>query len=450
MRQEENKPEVAGSPESGVEKRKMKFRAYRNSLIDLLPLPVNTFPLPDIPVFALQPVVQHELSGKIVLSYSQPDVSYTLYDQTKTQAVDIQNTTDEHDRVISVDTLSLTNEDYTFSVLATKSNKPGFLVSTQLLQTVLIKIGIKKDLVVQVTTTPVPYGSKAVVVVKDAQRGTRYQLFDNDHALSAETDSGAGGDLEISTTGPLKKDVKISVKSTNIKTGQNGMLDEQPDILVSPNTALIPKLVGTAADYNGTADITLADTQQTAVYQVRFEDIDDDAVDKKQMKNTSLGAAVPGNDGTIVLPVAMLKEDLTVNILAIKKSSGIQQQLTKKLLIPVRPDINKKLSVVENYLKPGDMAVKVSNTQPGVMYQLKTDEDNKNIGKPGYHHKKRGIGEAQIELDFVVDPFTDDSVYLPTGHLLQTTTFHVLAIKATTKLDAVLINKIMVEVPAIT
>ncbi len=445
MPAEESQPEVAAFISSDVQMETLKFRAYRNSLIDMLTLPVNTYPLPDTPLSASQAVVQYEQPGTIILSYSQPEVSYQIFDQTKGKPIDINNTTDEDNGVIATNTQPLTEEDYTFSVLATKTNKPEIPVSISLLQTVLIKVGIKKDLALEVA--PVQYGAQAVVIVKEAQRGTMYQLFDPlNNPLSVATNSGAGGDLPVSTYLPLYEDVTVSVKSTNIKTGQNGMLDKQANILVYPNTASKPGLISAVADYKGSNSVTLPLTQKSALYQLRFQDIDDDTVDKELQKDNHIGEPVSGNGSMIELPVSMLTEDLTINILAIKTPSGLQQQLPSIKAIPVKPDISQQISVVETNLKPGDTAtIRVSKTQRGVKYQLRT-ADGVNVGNPAYHHKNYGIGKAHIEVDFVIDTFTDDFVQLSTGRLEQTTTFNVLATKPTTGVSAQLTNTITVEV----
>ncbi|MBE7170237.1 MAG: hypothetical protein INR73_06590 [Williamsia sp.] len=426
----------------------IEFRACRNRLIDMLPLSLGTYPLPDIPVSTPKPVVQYKQEGLVTLSYSQPDVLYNVVfyntkEQTMEMAAKENKAIQGNGQAISIETSMLTNEDYVFSVVA---EKPASRIGTQLLQTVLVKVGIQQDLAVQLVNDPVAYGSKAVVTIKAAQSGTTYQLFGPDNKqLSGETKSGDGGDLNISTTDVLYEDVVISVKSTNDKTGQYGTLTHQPTIRVTPNTMLQPVLETGAADYGGTAYIVLKGTQQSASYQVKFTDIDDDLADKTRLKDLLPGEPVPGG-GTIRLPVSQLTEDLTVGILVTKIQTGIQQQLPALVFIPVKPDTSKTLSIAA--VNENGATIKVSNTQRGVLYQLKRGADNQDIGKPVYHHKNRGIDgsaghperKACIGFDFVVDTFKDDSVYLPTGPLKEPTLFKVLARKITAWPETELVN----------
>jgi len=184
----------------------------------------------------------------------------------------------------------------------------------------------------------------------------------------------------------------------------------------------------------------LKNTQKSASYYIRFEDIDDDTADKAVLQNTTIGELIPGNNGTIKLPVTNLTEDLTISIVARKNASGLEKTLPKTLFIPVKPDKNKELSIVEGSIHAGDTAtIKISNTQPGILYQLRQVNKDKtftNIGNPVFHHRNHGIGRARIETDFAIGRFEDSFVLLPAGVVEQTTTFNVLATKATTRQEA--------------
>ena len=120
-----------------------------------------------------------------------------------------------------------------------------------------------------------------------------------------------------------------------------------------------------------------------------------------------------------------------------KNTSGLEKTLPELIIIPVKPDAKKTLSVVEENIKAGDTGtIKVSNTQRGILYQLRQVKSNNtftNIGQPAYHSKNYVVGKARIEIEFAIDTFTGDYVLLPAGIIKKTTTYNVLAIKATTK-----------------
>ncbi len=430
-----------------LKRRKIKWRAYRNSLIDLLPIGINTYPLADIPVVFpdnnTRLIIQYNEPAIITLMYSQPDVSYRVWDETGTLMNNSQNDEDNkgNDRQLPITTIPLTRDNYIFSIEAVN---PVTKLSVRLFQTVLTIVGINTGLTVTAKESLVDYSTPVIITINNTQSGTIYQLVDakdNTKILSDAVNSGSGGNLDISTKVPFYEDTTIAISATNMHTNDSAFLVAKPEIQVYPNTALeIAPEVPQVAEYNGELAVIIKNTQQSTSYYLRFEDIDDDTVNKDVLKGTMIGDIVPGNNGTIRMPVKNLTEDLTVSITARKNVSKIEKVLPGTIFIPVKPDIKKALSIVEQNIKAGDTAtLKVSNTQRGIMYQLRRVNGNNsftNIGMPGYHHKNYGVGKARIEIEFAIDTFTGVDVLLPAGVIKQTTTFNVLAIKATTKQQA--------------
>ena len=427
---------------------KSKLRDTRDTLINQLSL-ASAFPITNLQVLPERETVAYNSATSIIIGYSQPTVRYDLYDSQNSAVIQAQGTGD----TLKIPTGVLTKEDYTFSIMATNTTS-GF--SKQLLQTVTVKVGVDTNLSVSFINPIIDFNTAAVVLVEDTQSNSRYEVFDpKDASLGQSVDSGPdGGDIQL-TTVAIKEDVVIKVRATNIKTNLNGTLLMQPEIKVAPDVTLAVSLKEPVA-YNGQATVIVNSPQKTAAYQLRLEDIDDDDADKTQLKGKAISESVSGTGKKIQLITEALQEDVTVSILATKNASGVSKTLQALVIIPVKPDPTKVLSLVKdgtdagkdiviNSLAPGESAaIKVANTQKGVMYQLRSGDIN--IGPPVYHHKNYGIGRARINIELAIGEFSSDSVYLPTGVLTQTTTFSVLAIKATTRLEATLINTITVQV----
>jgi hypothetical protein len=416
-----------------------ELRDARDTLIDLLPLK-STYPIRNLPVRAERDIVPFKGFTYVIIDFSQAGVFYEVYDNTGRKMADkvLGN-----GGSLTIKTLELTNEDYTFSVTATKAISG---LTKVLLQTVTVKTGVDTTITVRLKQPIFDYNTKATVILDDAQRGNKYQVLDmKGAALSAAVVSGEGGYLEIVTTGPVTEDIQVQVVATNIKTAQTGVMDTKPTILVAPNDMLVPALKQPLVDYNGTGVVTLPTTQKSVSYQLMYVDIDDEDLAKVLAASPMIGAPVKGNAATIELPAAKMTEDMTVQVVA-TKDNGSRKILKTQILIPVKPDPSRKLSVVEAKVLPDPGAtIKVSKTQKGILYQLRA-ADNTAIGWPRFHSRNYGIGRAILEVNFAVDAFTDDSVYLPTGPMKATATFNVLAIKATTKASVQLTDTITVTI----
>jgi hypothetical protein len=373
--------------------------------------------------------VLYNAPAQIVIPFSQLTVTYQLKDDSG--AINSKRITREGNAIL-IETKPLIKDDYTFSVIATKT---GTTLTKQLLQTVVVTAGVNNALEVLVTKPAFAYGSIASVIVKGAQPGAKYQLFDKQEvAVSEEYSLANGGDIELFTTQPVTEDITLIVWATSIKTGYYDQLLTRPEILVLPDTSIVPALKHTTVAHKGKADIVIENSQKSSEYQLVFVNIDADTIDKEPY--LELGEPVKGNGKTIHLPVNNCREDLVLKVIATKIKSRQQVELPASIVVPVHPDPEKEIEVVTKDVKAGENAIiKVHQTQKGIIYQLQNGNDQ-DVGLPQYHHKNYGIGKARLEVEFVVDLFENDFVELHTGPLTETTSFKVVAIKATTKLTA--------------
>lgn len=420
---------------------KYHLRTYRDLLVDQLIAPLaTTYPLPDLPVRVLTPVVFYNSKGKVAISFVQPDTTYTLFDES---GANMGNASTLDGEELTIETKALVKEDYTFNVVATKTMTG---LSRNLLQTVTIKVGVDQQVPYTYDPEFAGFNQPVTLHLSGTQSGAIYQVFDmKDQPLSKETDSGAGGDLTI-ITDPLKEDTQIKVKATNKKTKQTGFLVFQPLVRVYPNDALVPVLLNAdnGIDFNTAAELSLDGAQTTTSYQLIYTDIDDDTVDKPSFVNTTTGKAVKGTTST-KLKTDKLGEDPTVAIVATKTDSGLSKTLLTTVFIPVKPDPDKQLSIVEASVKKGESAtIRVNKPQRGIYYQLVT-ENMTEVGWRVYYHKNHPISKAHIGLDFAIGEKPDDTVYLPTGPLDKDTTFKVVARKATTGKVVTITGSIVVK-----
>ncbi len=424
---------------------RMAWRASRNSLIDMLPLGISTYPLADIPIIipdkAAELIIQYNERAVICLLYSQSDVVYKIWDEQG----NLMNENKEEepntgtDGLLLLTTGRLTRDKYLLSI---EAFNPITGLSNKFYQTISVRIGINTKLGVR-SNDVFEYGTYITLMIEGAQSGTEYQLFDEmgNQAFSEKTNSNDGGNLAVVSNIQLTEDILLTIKATNAHTQDSAFLDARLAINILPNTTLDVSLdAPQVADYKGGINIIIHNTQATASYCLQCKYIDDDVLQKSPLIGSLLSDWMPGNNGTIQLPLNNLTEDLTLNILVKKNDSGLQKTLTRTLFVPVKPDKDKILSVGEGKIKAGETAtIVVSNTQPGILYQLRKVNKDKtftNIGNPVFHHRNHGIGKAVVETDLVIGEFTGTDVQLPAGTVEQTTMFNVLAIKATTRQEA--------------
>lgn len=418
--------------------RKYQLRIARDFLIDQVVFPLAaTYPLPDIPVNAQNTVVFTGGTGKILLDPFQQRVQYQLQDEDK-ENVGITPVEANTTLILETDPLVKERDDYTFTINATKT-RTG--LSKKLLNAITLRIGVDVNIAPSVETEVIEFGTAVNILLPGTQNGATYTIVASDGttALSKSVGSGEGGDLSIRTF-TLEEDTPFQVKVIKTKTpSMSGLIVQQegnPPMLIKvyPKDTIVPQVTSfePGIDYNTVAEIVLDDTQQSVDYQLFFESVDDDTVDQGALANTAASMLVKGNGETIKLKTEKLIEDPTTYILATKRSSGVTRVIPAKVFIPVKPDPDRTLTLVETSVKQGESAtIQVNNPQRGIYYQL-IDENDQEIGWRVYYHKNYGVGKARVGIEMAVDEKPDNTVFLSTGPLDKDTTFRVVAKKATT------------------
>lgn len=434
-----------------MEKHKYALRTARDTLMGQLGLAASQ-PLPDVPVSVEEAVVSYGNSTWVAIADSQPDVRYELRDSAGGIIGGRQAGTGG---TLRLPTGPLVNEEYTFRVWATRTGYEGASggALVQLRQAVSVQVGLDTALATSLQDDAIAYGAAATVVVHGAQSNVRYRLLDNatEAPLSEAVETASSGDVSLLTVA-LKEDVTLVVKATNVTTNLSALLTQRVPVRVQPKVDLAATLTPAVVDYNGQTTIRLAGSQQTVSYQLQLA---------TNSLDTTLAApeevtAVPGTGEALSLPTGALREDCLASITATKTGSGLAAVLRVRVFIPVRPDPAKELLLVKDLTEIGKNTVvqsvaagtaaiiKVANTQRGVRYQLRIGLAP--VGMPAYHHINAGIGKARVAFEFAVGTFSDDSVYLPTGVLAQTTEFNVFAFKPTREAEGVVVGTISVAV----
>lgn len=421
---------------------KYRFRAARDLLIDQIVNPYAlTLPLPDLPIFTDNPIVIHENGASIRVPFYQPDCTPGVRDSDGDQLKSVK----VEDDMLNLVTKPLVDHEYNFVVTMRKSASG---LSKNLLKTIAVKVTLDEDLQVAIHPELAEYGQPVSLILDRTQNNAIYQVFDDKgNALTDAQKSKDDVGMEFQTI-PLYEDTVLVVHIENKRTGQTGTVRTQPLVRIYPNEAFLPQLQNEEAgtEYYDNGLILLPEYQESTDYKLLFVDIDDDTVDKETMKEV-IGKQVKPEEagGPLKLVSNKLKEDTTVSILAIKRDSKLERVLTAQVFIPVKPDPDKKLIQIGDATKAEGTVIRVKNPQRGVYYQL-LDDQGKEVGWRCYYHKNYGLGKARVGIELAVDEMPDDSVYLATGPLKKTTTFSVIARKATTDKTNMLLATIAVTI----
>ncbi|HEX5171392.1 MAG TPA: gliding motility-associated C-terminal domain-containing protein [Cyclobacteriaceae bacterium] len=173
-----------------------------------------------------------------------------------------------------------------------------------------------------------------------------------------------------------------------------------PDAALTVNVSVSPLCIG------GSTTITVDNSEVGVSYQLR-DDSDDSPVQ----------SPVVGNGGTIALSTGALGATTTFNILA-SLAGCTSVELTNKATVTVAGNINAGLAVsalVNPVCNGSSTSIRITNSENGVLYQLRNDAGDVSIGAP--------------------QPGNGGNLDIPTGALAANTTFNVLASNGTCSVE---------------
>ncbi len=173
-----------------------------------------------------------------------------------------------------------------------------------------------------------------------------------------------------------------------------------PDASLPVDVTLSPLCVG------GSTTVIIENSEVGVTYQLR-NDTDDSPVQ----------SPVVGNGGTIALSTGALGATTTFNILA-SLTGCTSVELTNKATVTVTGNIDADLTVsalATPICAGGSTSIRIANSETGVLYQLRNDTSDVNIGGP--------------------QPGNGGNLDIPTGALTSATTFNVLASNGTCSVE---------------
>jgi hypothetical protein len=437
------------------------LRDARDRLIDWLAIG-QTYPLRDLAIADIG-TVAYNMKARIIISYSQADVSYCLCDSQQQPLVpEIKQQGNGGD--LELISPAIVN-DRSFSIQATKLSNG---LSAMLLQIPTVKVGLDLALVagiqnaslLQASPEPaandariVDYGVKVQVAVDKAQEGVDYLLVKVEGKTETALSLAVRGDsktIVLETKAAVTEDVDLRIRATKTfdksekKATQTDLLITVLPLKVRANPAIAVSIPAPIIDYATAAGIKVQGSQASARYQVLTCGIADSefirtvtagpvltvAVPKQEAVVLPVptadgftlvnGNAVQGNGGDLLLASANLTVDSFIAVQATKDhlthagevvTSTVR--MTQAAAVLVRPDANPALHF--NAVVAGSMLqapIQVVGGQAGVFYEFTTVADSKVQGLPVYFHQRdsadntqnKGLGQLRMGVDMVISP----------------------------------------------
>ena len=266
------------------------------------------------------------------------------------------------------------------------------------LVTVNVDAAPNTGLTVTAAANPICEGDNTTIDVALSETGYSYQLRNDAGDINIGTPvAGTGATINL-PTGVLAATTTFNVLVTNGTCSVELTTTITVNIDAAPNTGLTVTAATNPICGTGSTTIDVALSENGYSYQLRND-----------AGNINIGTPVVGNGGTINLPTGVLLATTTFNILV---TSGVctPVELTTTVTVNVDAVPNAGLAVTaatDPICEGGNTTIDVALSEVGVSYQLRNDAGDINIGTP------------------VVG--TGGTINLPTGTLLATTTFNVLA-----------------------
>lgn len=413
--------------------RSIDVRCARDRLVDLLQLGETT-PIRDVNVEEAQLTVNVGAPCEIEIDPGEAGVRYELFegDAAVVPACSVDGT---GEKVILKGPI-IDKVDKTFRIRATKLDP--LTRWTFLFQTATVKVGLATDLPVstpEIAHVPrlVDYGSRVVVSISDSQAGATYGLIDatgNPIPMTPPGRVSGNKDSAITLTASqvtedmvIRVDVQRTFDASEGRAPLQAVLTTELPIAVRANRDLAVSTVGAPVLPQGSATITIAGTQASALYSVHVRALS--TVDfVPDAGSTLVATAVPGtsgvavytprppalwqapagsvqhgdekqgNGGDLSLDVGPIPDDSIVVVQARKihtvAGAPLESavQLEQAAVVPVRPEPAPPLVLQISANDDGASGTLLaSGGQPGVFYHFYPSNEATELGLPAYFHR---------------------------------------------------------------
>ncbi len=240
-------------------------------------------------------------------------------------------------------------------------------------------------------------GTSTNIEIIASENGVSYQLRnDADNSLILGAVPGTGGDIVL-PTGNLSATTAFNVLATI--GGCSVELLQTPTVTVTvlPNATLAVAAEATPICAGTGTDIRVAAAENGVTYQLR-----NDAGD------LLVGAPVAGTGVDLLLPTGTLAGNTTFNVFATRNSCSVELTTTATVVVNPSPNAGLTVTADEATICAGQgTTIQIAASENGISYQLRNNADDSPIGS--------------------AVPGNGGTINLPTGALLVTTTFNVLA-----------------------
>lgn len=211
-------------------------------------------------------------------------------------------------------------------------------------------------------------GEQADIVLFNSVLGVNYQLrLDSDDSNIGSSLSGNGGTLIFHDSPLITSTYNILAFDANacsIEINDKSIVQVYP---LANNTLTVSDPI---VCFSENAIISVDNSEPGVNYQLRLDS-----------DNSNVGAAIPGNSGTITFNVAVTTTTL-FNVLA-TTSNSCDIELLDRALVTVNPSPDETLAVSSPSICENEIAeIKVYTSEIGVSYQLRLDSDNTLVGTP--------------------------------------------------------------------
>lgn len=321
-------------------------------------LSVNVSDLPLISYTLSDPVICFGNTATITQSGSQAGVTYQLRLNSDNSLVG--SSVAGTGSAINFNVTSASNIIY--NVLAT--NASGCENQITDLSSVLVNALPNAGLTV--TGSTICSGETATIVIQGSEFGVSYQLrLDADDSNLGVPLIGTGGDLTYHLAPTTTTIYNILATNGNSCSAE---LSSKPTVTVNalPDATLL--FSNDDICYGETASMILYSTVPGVSYQLRLNSDD-----------SPIGIPQIGNGGNLLFTVAPLVTT-TYNVLA-TNANFCSAEITDKGVVVVNPLPDNTLSVSSPSVCSGETAIiTLNNSVAGVVYQLRLDSDNSNVG----------------------------------------------------------------------
>ncbi|XXX71792.1 hypothetical protein WMF30_29515 [Sorangium sp. So ce134] len=436
--------------------RPIDVRCARDRLIDLLGLGETT-PIRDVNVQEAQLTVNVGAPCEITIDPAQSGVRYELFDGDA--AVVPACAVDGAGEKAILEGPIIDRVDKTFRIRARKLDP--LTRETFLLQTATVKVGLATDLPVstpEIAEVPrlVDHGSRVVVSISGSQAGATYGLIDGAGRpipmTPPERVSGNKDGAITLTASRLTEDtvIRIDVQRTfdesEGRAPLHAVLAAELPIAVRADRDLVVSAVGSPVLPQGSATITIAASQPSALYSAHVRalstvDFVPDAgsalmaiavpgasgVEVYTPRPPALwqapagsaqhGDAAPGNGGVLELGVGPLLDDSIVVVQARKihaaagapLESAVQLEQAAVVLVRPEPAPPLVLQIAAN-ADGASGTLLVSGGQPGVFYHFYPSNEAGELGLPAYFHRRDERDPSMNKGIAATEPEASDKV----------------------------------------